>query len=86
MEVHVETLITSTVRSKLPEFIYNFSKSIIFFYNFLTPYFTPIEITFHVVLTLHFKIIAIKNSKEKTYRLLTGIIIISIKFKSDIVL
>jgi hypothetical protein len=42
MEVHVETLITSTTRSKLPEFIYNFPKSInFFFYNFLTPYLTP---------------------------------------------
>jgi hypothetical protein len=31
MEVHVETLITSTARNKLPEFFYNFSKSINFF-------------------------------------------------------
>jgi hypothetical protein len=37
MEIHVETLITSTARSKLPECIYNFSKSINFFYNFLNP-------------------------------------------------
>jgi hypothetical protein len=41
MEVHVETLITSTARNKLPEFFYNFSKSINFFYNFLSPYLRP---------------------------------------------
>jgi hypothetical protein len=41
MEVHVETLITSTTRSKLPELIYNFSTSMNYFYNFLTPYLTP---------------------------------------------
>jgi hypothetical protein len=41
MEIHVETLIANTSRRKLPECIYNFSKSINFFYNFLTPYLSP---------------------------------------------
>jgi hypothetical protein len=55
MEVHEETLITGTARRKLPEFIYNFSKSIKFLY---------IETPFHFVLTFHFKIIAMKNTKD----------------------